>query len=198
MTTTSNDPDEIRRQIERTRSDLSRNVNELGDTVSPSSIAERQKTKVRRQVTGWKDRIMGAAEDVKDRGSGSVDGLSDKPQELAQSARSQTQGNPLAAGLIALGAGWLLGSILPASSKEQEAAGALKEKAEPMMQQAADEAKQAGQEMAEHLKEPAQQSMDEVTSTARDSAQEVKSQAQSSAADVKDTATDAAQSARSS
>jgi gas vesicle protein len=204
MTTMSNDPERIRMEIERTRGDLSRNVNQLGDTVSPGSIAHRQKTRVRRQVSGWKDRIMGSAGDLRDStmgtaqdlqstGSDAMGQVSDTTHDLAHSAKTQTQGNPLAAGLIALGAGWLLGSILPASSKEQEAAEALKEKAQPMLHEAADEAKQVGQEMADHLKGPAQDSVQEVKSQAQSSAQEVKSQAQSSAQDVKETTQDAAQ-----
>jgi gas vesicle protein len=204
MSTMSNDPEQIRTEIERTRGDLSRNVNYLGEAVSPGSIAHRQKTRMRRQVGSWKDRIMGTAGDLRDStmgtahdlqstGSGAMSQVSDTTHEMAHSARTQTQGNPLAAGLIAFGAGALLGSILPASSKEQEAAEALKDKAQPMLQEVADEAKQVGQEMADHLKGPAQDSVQEVKSQAQASAQEVKSQAQSSAQDVKGTAQDAAQ-----
>jgi gas vesicle protein len=204
MTTMSNDPDQLRTEIERTRGNLSRDVNQLGDAVSPGSIAHRQKTKMRRQVSSWKDRVMGTAGDLRDStmgtaqnlqstGSGAMDQVSESTHDVAHTAKTQTQGNPLAAGLIAFGAGALLGSLLPASSKEQEAAEALKEKAQPMLQEAADEAKQVGQEMADHLKGPAQDSVQEVKSQAQASAQEVKSQAQSSAQDVKGTAQDAAQ-----
>ena len=40
----SNDPDEIRRQIEATRAGLSDDVNALSDKVSPTQIAKRQQT----------------------------------------------------------------------------------------------------------------------------------------------------------
>ncbi len=193
MTTMSNDPDQIRAEIERTRGTLSRDVNQLGDAVSPGSIAHRQKTKVRRQVSSWKDRVMGTAQDLQSTGSDAMGQVSESTHDVAHTAKTQTQGNPLAAGLIAFGAGALLGSLLPASSKEQEAAETLKEKAQPMLQDAADEAKQVGQEMADHLKGPAQDSVQQVKSQAQDSAQQVKSQAQSSTQDVKDTAQDAAQ-----
>ena len=204
MTTMSNDPDEIRMEIERTRGNLSRDVNQLGDAVSPGSIANRQKTKMRRQMSGWKDRVMGSADDLHDqtsgtaqdlraRGSDAMDQVSETTHDVAHSARRKTQGNPLAAGLIALGAGALLGSLLPASSKEREAAQSLKEKAQPVLQDAADEAKQVGQEMADHLKGPAQDSVQEVKAQAQDSVQEVKGQAQSSAQDVKESAQDAKQ-----
>ncbi|WP_240474440.1 DUF3618 domain-containing protein [Intrasporangium chromatireducens] len=208
MTTMSNDPDEIRMEIERTRGNLSRDVNQLGDAVSPGSIANRQKTKMRRQMSGWKDRVMGSADDLHDqtsgtaqdlraRGSDAMDQVSETTHDVAHSARRKTQGNPLAAGLIALGAGALLGSLLPASTKEREAAQSLKEKAQPVLQDAADEAKQVGQEMADHLKGPAQDSVQEVKAQAQDSVQEVKGQAQSSAQDVKESAQDAKQQAQS-
>ena len=208
MTTMSNDPDEIRMEIERTRGNLSRDVNQLGDAVSPGSIANRQKTKMRRQMSGWKDRVMGSADDLHDqtsgtaqdlraRGSDAMDQVSETTHDVAHSARRKTQGNPLAAGLIALGAGALLGSLLPASTKEREAAQSLKEKAQPVLQDAADEAKQVGQEMADHLKGPAQDSAQEVKAQAQDSVQEVKGQAQSSAQDVKESAQDAKQQAQS-
>jgi ElaB/YqjD/DUF883 family membrane-anchored ribosome-binding protein len=219
MTTMSNDPDQIRMEIERTRGNLSRDVNQLGEAVSPGSIANRQKVKMRRRMGGWKDRIMGTAGDLRDstmgtaqdlrdntmgttqdlqaRGSEAVDQVSQTTQDVAQSAKRQAQGNPLAAGLIAFGAGALLGSLLPASSKEREAAESLKEKAQPVLQQAAGEAKQVGQEVADNLKGPAQESLEEVKSQAQSSTEEVKSQAQSSAQDVKETAQDAASRAQS-
>ncbi len=196
MTTSSNDPDEIRREIEQTRGSLSRDVNQLGDTVSPGTIAERQKVKMRRQVGGWKERIMGSADDtgggaedtanaLAQRGSDAKDQASERTHEVVQSARSRTQGNPLAVGLMAVGAGWLLASILPASQSEQQAAQALKDKAQPVLSDAAAEAKQAGQQMADNLKGHAQSSVEEVRSQAQSSAQDVRSQAQSSAGDVR-------------
>ena len=68
-------------------------------------------------------------------------------------ARRQARGNPLAAGAVALAAGWLVGSLLPASAKERELATSAKDQAQPLL----DEAKSVAQETAEGLKEPAQQ-----------------------------------------
>jgi hypothetical protein len=52
-------------------------------------------------------------------------------------------GNPLAAGLIAFGAGWLVSSLLPATRREQELADQAKqvaqEKVQPVAQQVAAE-----------------------------------------------------------
>ena len=57
--TASNDPDEIRAEIERTRADLSDNVNALADSVNPAHVAGRQVDKVKGAVFGVKDKVMG-------------------------------------------------------------------------------------------------------------------------------------------
>ena len=62
-TTSSNDPDALRREIEETRANLSQNVNALGEAVQPSNIAKRQVSKAKGAATGVKDKIMGTAED---------------------------------------------------------------------------------------------------------------------------------------
>jgi hypothetical protein len=64
----SNDPEQIRREIERTRSELSDNVNALGDKVNPGSIAKRQASRVRGAATSVKDAVMGSASDAADTG----------------------------------------------------------------------------------------------------------------------------------
>ena len=62
----SNDPEQIRREIERTRSELSDNVNALGDKVNPGSIAKRQVSRVRGAATSVKDAVLGSASDAAD------------------------------------------------------------------------------------------------------------------------------------
>lgn len=189
--TTSNDPDAIRADIEQTRQNLSQNVNALGEAVQPSTIAKRQVDKAKGAAVGLKDKVMGTAEDavagVGDRASGVGDSASSLKDSVASApdlAKQQTQGNPLAAGLIALGAGWLLGSLLPASNREQDAAEALKEHAKPLVGEAQDVAKEAVQ----NLKEPALEAADSVKSSAQDAVQTVKDQGQSAAQDVKESA----------
>ena len=48
----SDDPKVLRRQIEQTRSDLSRDVDALGEAASPGNVARRQAEKVSDTVTG--------------------------------------------------------------------------------------------------------------------------------------------------
>ncbi|MCU1518704.1 MAG: hypothetical protein JWQ75_3425, partial [Pseudarthrobacter sp.] len=109
--------------------------------------------------------------------------IGDAPAQV----KAKTQGNPLAAGLIAFGAGLLLSSLIPASEMEREAADALKTAAEPLTT----ELTEAAKDVAQGLKEPAQEAMENVKSTATDAAEHVKAEGQDAEADVKNKATDA-------
>ncbi|MGK3958378.1 hypothetical protein ACLKOZ_19560, partial [Arthrobacter sp. R4] len=171
----------------------------------PSNIVHRQTDKVKDAVFGVKEKIMGAADDAtttlhtKAGHTGNALGhagdtvgstLGDAGQAISDApaqVKTKTQGNPLAAGLIAFGAGMLLSSLIPASEKEREAADALKTAAEPLTTELTDAAK----DMAQGLKEPAQEAMENVKATATDAAEHVKTEGQYAAADVKDKATEA-------
>jgi gas vesicle protein len=194
----SDNPDAIRSDIEATRARLGTNVDAVADKVTPSNIVHRQTDKVKEAVFGVKEKVMGAADDVNTKVHSGVhartdsagDALHDAGEAIGDAPRQvkvKTQGNPMAAGLIAFGAGMLLSSLIPASEKEREAADALKSAAEPMTTQLTEAAK----DMAEGLKEPARDAMENVKATATDAAQNVKAESQNAASDVKDRANDA-------
>lgn len=129
------------------------------------------------------DSLHGAKDTVATKLSDAGTALSQTPGQ----AKTAAQGNPLAAGLIAFGAGMLISSLIPASQKERQAAEQLKTAAEPLATQLTDAAK----DMAQDLKEPAQDAMDNLKNTATDAAQNLKTESQTAATDVKDRATDA-------
>jgi hypothetical protein len=187
--TTSSDPDAIRADIEQTRANLSRDVNALGEAVTPGNLARRQADKVKDKAVGVKDRVMGSASDTGDSASGLAHTVGDKAGDTKVAARRKTQGNPMAAGLVALGAGWLLGSLMPASQKEKELAHAAKEKAQPAL----DEAQFVARDAAEHLREPAQQAATSVKETAQDAVAHVKGEGRLAAHDVRASAADSAE-----
>jgi len=196
---TTNDPDAIRADIERTREGLSRDVNALGESVSPGQVAHRQAEKVKGRAAAMRDRVMGTASDAGDKTSDLAHSVGDAAHSVGdaasgagQTVQRKAQGNPLAAGVIALGAGWLLGSLLPASEKERRLSETVKEKAEPMVQQAQSVAKDMASESAEHLKQPAQEAVESVKDTAQSAAQDVKAEGQQAAADVRDSASESA------
>jgi gas vesicle protein len=193
----SENPDAIRADIEATRARLGTNVDAVADKVTPSNIVHRQTDKVKDAVFGVKDKIMGTAEDAMDSvgsavgGAGSAVGstlgdagsaIGDAPHQVAVKA----QGSPLAAGLIAFGAGLLVSSLIPASTKEREAAQSIKTAAEPLTTQLTEAAK----DVAQGLQEPAQEAMENVKTTAADAVENVKGEGQSAVSDVKDSAAD--------
>jgi hypothetical protein len=116
--------------------------------------------------------------------SGDVNSLGDTVTGAPAAIADKAKGSPLAAGVIAFGAGLLLSSVLPASAAEQRAAAKVKETAMPVVSGAA-------KDVVADLKEPAQQALDTVKSAAADAAAEVKDQGASAAADLQGQAQDA-------
>jgi ElaB/YqjD/DUF883 family membrane-anchored ribosome-binding protein len=183
----STDPDVIRAQIAATREGLSADVNELGEKVSPTQIAKRQGERIKGAATSVKDRVFGSAQDAASVTGEAVSAVGDAVSEAPGKVARQTQGSPVAAGLIAFGAGMLLASLFPASRAEAQAAAVVKDQAQPLV----DEATSAAKEVAGNLQEPAQQALESVKSSASDAVDTVKDQAEASAEDVKDQAMDA-------
>ncbi len=182
--TDPNDPDQIRREIEATRADLSNNVNALSESVKPGNVARRQVDKVMGSAADLKDRVMGSADDATSSAGGAISDAAGSVKDAAGSApsavKSRTRGNPVAAGLVAFGLGWLVSSLIPASSAEQQAATALKERAQPLTEGVT----QAAKDVAGQLQEPLQQAAAELKSTATGAAATVKDEAASSAQDL--------------
>jgi hypothetical protein len=203
---TSSDPDVIRRQIEDTRRELSYDVDALNEKVNPARVVDRRVTAAKGRITRVKERVMGSAQDTtataQYRASSAVGTVQDAASTAADSVQSaassavdavqqapdvitrQAQGNPLAAGVIAFGVGWLVSSLLPASEKEkqlaQQAESAVKEHKDALLEPA----KQAAQEVGDQLKPAAQQAVQEVKATAQEAAETVKEEGQAAAADV--------------
>lgn len=210
----SDDPEVLRQQIEQTRAELSRDVDALGEAASPGNVARRQAEKVGDKVRGaghsLKEKVMGsddpydaygtepgltgrAGDAVSDLGHRVGDAAGSAQQTLASApaaARRQTRGNPLAAGVIALGAGWLLGSLLPASEKERELAVTAKERVQDsdLVDQAVGEVKAVAQQVVEEVRPQAQEAVDQVRQSATESVEHVKEEASSATDDVRSSA----------
>jgi hypothetical protein len=203
---TTSDPDVIRRQIEDTRANLSYEVDALNEKVNPTRVVDRRVGKAKTTVSGLKDKVFGVAHDKGAQMGSATSNVSGSAQHAAHSAadtvqgaastavsavqsapdtiQRQAQGNPLAAGLIAFGVGWLVSSLLPTSEKEKQLASqaeaAVKEHSQPLV----DQAKTVAQEIGDNLKPAAQDAVESVKSTAQDGVQTVKAEGQSAAQDV--------------
>ncbi|WP_154793978.1 DUF3618 domain-containing protein [Occultella kanbiaonis] len=201
----STEPDRIRSDIERTRAELSSDVDALTDRVSPSRIAERQTDKVKSAVSNAKEKVFGAAEDARPSASDSAGSAADTVAGAAHVAadrighaphlvKEKATGNPWAAGLIAFGAGLLAGSLIPSSRKEQELVTQAKDS--DVVHRATGEARSIAQEVGEDLKQPARDAAQAVKETATEGAQDVKESAMSGAEEVRDSGRQAAEDVR--
>jgi hypothetical protein len=190
--------DELRQDIARRRRRISRNVDEVGNRVSPGRVMARGSYRVRQRAIDLRDEIMGNDEpdypwqqresdsggtmsQTRQRASERVSDIADEASERMQEAaeavgeipetvRRQTQGNPLAAGLIAFGGGLLISSVFGPTSVERRAA----RSAQPLVEEAMDEAREVGREMAEEMKDSAQDSAEEVRDEARDAGERIR------------------------
>lgn len=195
----TSDPEQIRREIESTRQGLSANVDALTEKVNPSRIVQRRVNHARHSMISIKDKIMGTAENaassaagtvssaasgVAERTSSAASDTADMVTSLPHAARRQTQGNPLAAGLIVFGAGWLVSSLLPASRTEQELASQATNAVSHQVQPLAQQLGQTAQEMTQNLQEPAQQAAESVQATASRAASTLTDESRSAAEDV--------------
>lgn len=182
---TSNDPDVIRQQIEQTRRELSYDVDALNEKANPARVMDRKVSSAKTSVTGLKDKVFGGASDssagsVQDAASSAAQSVQNAPEAMQR----KTQGNPMAAGLIAFGVGWLVSSLLPTSEKEKQLASqaesAVKEHSQPLV----DHAKQAAQEAGDALRPAAQQAVESVKGSAQEAAHTVTEEGRSAAQDV--------------
>lgn len=210
--TTSNNPDEIRAEIERTRHALGQDVDALAEKVSPTKAVSRQTNRVKDGIISMKENIMGSPEhhaspsvgdraqdvagqarDYAQQAGQQVGEWADSAQHAVQQApaqvRGRTAGNPLAAGTIAFGVGMLLSALIPSSEVEQRAAAAVKDQAAPLV----DEAKHVAQQVREELEPAAREAAGSLKETAADAMHAVKEEGMDKAQGLKDSSQDAAQ-----
>ena len=239
----------LRQEIDRTRENLTRDVDQLADRTSPSRVVQRRVQRTRRGLSGLKDRVMGsssgrhderyrtgsglgygdlgyapydddfdaaaavgasgtgfagrgnggdltsqsrsltdtasqtasqAAESVRGSVRHAGDRAGDTVSDVRSGVREQTEGNPLAAGVIAFGIGWLVSSLLPPSEIETQAAQRAGEAAREHAGPVVEEAKQSAQEVGHNLQAQAQDAVAQVKDRAQDAAGTVREEAGSS------------------
>ena len=197
------EPDRIRAEIDRTRAELTRDVDRLAEKTSPAKVAQRRWTAVKEKVMGSADHgrhvasdktssavgtVQDTASRVGDKASNTASRVGEKASDAASTASDavrsapgavarQTEGNPIAAGVIAFGIGMLAATLIPATDAEKRAGLQLKEHSGDLT----DKVKETAQEMKEDLGGTVKQAAAEVKDTAQDAAQSTAQQAKSSA-----------------
>lgn len=188
----------------RAKTDVAGRVEDVRDRVSPKRVWERRTETLRLAVrdvqvsimgtTGRDDEMssdnqfeqrrlpkargtaQGASQRLVDQ-TGEVAGtVADRAQRAPSALRDKAEGNPLVAGVIAFGGGVLLASLLAPTDPERKVAQRVKEKAQPLK----DEAIQAGRSVVGEVHQVAQDSGEQVKQRASDAAQQVKQQAKAS------------------
>jgi uncharacterized protein YjbJ (UPF0337 family) len=193
------EPDRLKHDIEKTRASLTRDVDLLAEKTSPRQVARRRWTAVKERVMGTTEdtryaareqahRISGKASDLSGTASEKASAAADKVREAPQAVARQTQGNPLAAGIIAFGVGMLTASLMPVTDAERRAGQQLKDHSGELTEKA----KEVATELKDEVGGTVQQAAGQVRDTARDAAQTTKETAKSDAQDVRDQARHAA------
>src|SRR5689334_22184261 len=129
--------EELRGRLANQRAEIGRDLDAIGDRVSPHRMVERKQAAVRQRFSDVKDRVMGSAETsvdaLRDAGASAAASLSDSASSVVHGTRDAAEGNPLAVGLIAFGAGLVAAAVFPATRTERDIA----ERAQPMLEKAA-------------------------------------------------------------
>ncbi|GGK34646.1 hypothetical protein GCM10010124_29170 [Pilimelia terevasa] len=190
-------PDQIRRDIDRTRASLSHDVDALAYKASPARMVEERKQRVTGALRSMRDTVMGTAHDaghtlttgtadLGDRVGGAVHAVGDAAADAPAAVRRQTQGNPLAAGLIAFGVGWLASSLVPGTDPERRAVAQAKDVVEEHAPELKQELTHAAQEVTDQLRQPAQEAVHAVKDTATQAADTVREDATAATRTVTD------------
>ncbi len=191
----------------------------MADKYNPRKAVNRRANRIREAFFGARDKVMGTANaaghattakagEMRDRASHTASDVGHKASQTAsdvghavgsvpQKAREQAQGSPLAAGLIAFGAGILVSSLMPASDTERRMAGRVKDTAMQHSDQLKHGVTGATQQMREGLREPARHAAESVKSAAGQAASNVRDESQWAAKDVKEKAQQAGQNVKS-
>jgi uncharacterized protein YeaO (DUF488 family) len=121
--------------------------------------------------------------------------VKDKAGDVAEQVREapaavsrQAQGNPIAAGLIAFGAGMLVASLLPATELEKRAGEQVREHASDLADQVREPLQESAQQLREDLGDHAREAVASVKDTAKDAAQSTAQSAKDNAQAVRQNA----------
>jgi gas vesicle protein len=210
------EPDRLRQEIEYTRAGLTRDVDRLAEKTSPKQVARRRWTSVKEKVMGSTGQATSTVQDkasslggtvqdkasdlggtVQDKASHLGDVAGEKAHDAADAVRSapqavvsQTQGNPIAAGVIAFGVGLLAATLIPVTDAEKRAGQELKDRGEPLT----DKVKEVASDLKDDVGGTVGEAAGRVKDTAQDAVQTTTDQARSSAQDAKDQTVQAARS----
>ena len=201
---------QVRADIARSRDELGETIGALEqrlaqtkedvvDRVSPKRVWQRKTEELRRRVgavagsvTGMTERMETQVATGKSRVKGQVQGLNEQTsagvsrakveaRQTKAGLRQRAEDNPMAAGLVAVGAGVLVASLLPPTPAERRAALRLRDELEPVKEQASE----VGRQLADEVSSSAQERMEQVKARASEAVEQVKEETTASTEEVK-------------
>jgi hypothetical protein len=160
-------PDDIREEIEETRARMSETVDAIGYKTDvkgrvKESVAEKKDSLVG-SISGGKDAVVGQADALVSR----VGGIVPDGQQVKSGAAKVgvSKENPLGLAVAGAAVGFVLGTLLPKTTVEDEKLGQVSD-------QVTDKAKEAGHEALDRGKSVAQDALQAASDTARKSGQD--------------------------
>ncbi len=181
--------EELRRGIAETRDDLGTTVDAISDHVSPARVIERRKEKLASRWHSTKESVMGNASDLHASIGSANDSASEAVGNIPHQVAAQAKGQPLVAGAVAFGLGFLAAAAFPGTPAE----GQLAQRVQDMAQPAVDQLKESGQEAVSALKEPALEGAQHLKDAVAESADQVRHAADEAVGHAKDTASQGGQ-----
>jgi gas vesicle protein len=210
------EPDEIRREIEDTRSRMTETVEAIGYKADVPARARESVQNVQHKVSGKvrdaKDRVVGSVVGTKESMGESMSNvggsISDAGGRVSEGFSNATpsaeqmkagirrtaglaQDNPAGLAVGAIAFGFLAGLMVPATRTERERLG-------PIATEAKEKVRETGQEAMERGREVATQAVGAAKEVAQETAQNVHGQVQEQAQQLKDSATEQGQELASS
>lgn len=188
-------PDRIKQDIAETRSELARDVDALADRTLPNRVARRGWTEAKAKVRTVTDKVMGtpnggdgavastvgaiqgAATQVGEKAGDVASSVATSVRQTPGAVAHGTQGNPIAAGVIAFGVGLLAASLIPATELERRAGQQIRDNAGDLMDQVREPLTESAEQIKEDAVASATVALDDIKQTAKDAAQATKEQA---------------------
>jgi hypothetical protein len=197
--------EELRERLDGQRNDLGADLDAIGDRVSPARIVQRRKSAARNRLHDVRERLMGARDDAATSIAAAPGAVGDRVSQTASqvgehlaagpdAARRAAQGNPIAVGLVAFGAGLVIASLLPETEAERAAVAQV----QPALEQAAAGTAGVVRDVIDEVRPAVEQAATDLKESAAESAQTVQAQAKEAATDTTDTAREAADDLRPS
>ncbi|WP_172383101.1 DUF3618 domain-containing protein [Streptomyces sp. MNP-20] len=159
-------PDRLKQEAEETRTHLSESVDRLAERLSPPRVARRRARAVRSRAEGVRDRVMGTARATTAQVGDTTGQVREQAGQTPERMRARAQGSPLAAGMVAFGAGLLVGALFPPTAAEARVGQRVRDHSEELVAPVKDAARETGAD----LREPAREAVSSVKDTAQEAA----------------------------